>query len=41
MNARNKTWNLCLNKPYLNGGYENSTRVFGEKGWTMIPPLKT
>ncbi|KAJ9465116.1 hypothetical protein DIPPA_01285 [Diplonema papillatum] len=39
MNARNHTWNLCLDKPYLDGGYENSTRVFGSKGFTMQPPL--
>eukprot|EP01147_Barroeca_monosierra_P004104 gene4104-8466_t len=33
MNALNTTWSLCLNKPYLNGGYENSSRVFGKHGW--------
>ncbi|EDQ87978.1 uncharacterized protein MONBRDRAFT_9393 [Monosiga brevicollis MX1] len=33
MNALNTSWSLCLNKPYLNGGYENSSRVFGSKGW--------
>lgn len=32
MNALNTVWSLCLNKPYLNGGYENSSRVFGTKG---------
>eukprot|EP01084_Bolivina_argentea_P298302 514031_1 len=40
MNANNNTWNLCLNVPYSDGGYENSTRVFGKNGWTMIPPLQ-
>jgi hypothetical protein len=41
VNANNVTWNLCLNKPYLDGGYENSTsnRSFGSKGWDMQPPL--
>jgi len=28
MNARGVWWDLCLNKPYSDGGYENSTRVF-------------
>eukprot|EP00475_Leptophrys_vorax_P031316 TRINITY_DN4739_c0_g1_i1.p1 TRINITY_DN4739_c0_g1~~TRINITY_DN4739_c0_g1_i1.p1 ORF type:complete len:450 (+),score=136.76 TRINITY_DN4739_c0_g1_i1:690-2039(+) len=37
MNARNVNWDLCLNKPYLNGGYENSSRVFKENGFDMIP----
>ncbi|CAE7476842.1 PPIA [Symbiodinium natans] len=40
MNAFNTTWELCLNKPYGDGGYENSTRVYGSKGWTMEPPLR-
>eukprot|EP00054_Salpingoeca_dolichothecata_P025967 m.183670 g.183670 ORF g.183670 m.183670 type:complete len:370 (-) comp25516_c0_seq5:78-1187(-) len=40
MNAFNTVWNLCLNKPYLNGGYENSSRVFGNKGWDD-PELKS
>lgn len=26
---------VCLNKPYADGGYENSTRVLAEKGWKM------
>jgi hypothetical protein len=39
MNAIATTWSLCLNKPYLNGGYENSTRVFGDHGWD--DPLMT
>lgn len=33
MNARSVWWDLCLNKPYSNGGYENSSRVFGGSGW--------
>eukprot|EP00049_Salpingoeca_infusionum_P010011 m.169847 g.169847 ORF g.169847 m.169847 type:complete len:438 (-) comp14511_c0_seq3:1246-2559(-) len=33
MNALNTSWSLCLNKPYANGGYENSSRVFGKHGW--------
>ncbi|EGD83163.1 hypothetical protein PTSG_03794 [Salpingoeca rosetta] len=33
MNALNTTWSLCLNKPYANNGYENSSRVFGKHGW--------
>ncbi|CAE7593722.1 PPIA [Symbiodinium pilosum] len=40
MNAFNTTWELCLNKPYADGGSENSTRVLGKKGWTMEPPLR-
>ena len=32
VNALNTSWSLCLNKPYLNGGYENSSRVFGKHG---------
>mmetsp|Transcript_38046 Transcript_38046/g.60168 ORF Transcript_38046/g.60168 Transcript_38046/m.60168 type:complete len:223 (-) Transcript_38046:448-1116(-) len=28
MNANNAIWDLCLNKPYLNGGYENSSRLY-------------
>ncbi|OLQ07034.1 Peptidyl-prolyl cis-trans isomerase A [Symbiodinium microadriaticum] len=40
MNAFNTTWDLCLNKPYGDGGSENSTRVLGDKGWTMEPPLR-
>ena len=27
MNAADATWDLCLNKAYNDGGYENSTRV--------------
>lgn len=33
MNARGTWWDLCLNKPYSDNGYENSSRVFGKKGW--------
>eukprot|EP00434_Breviolum_minutum_P026935 symbB.v1.2.023811.t1/scaffold2161.1/size87477/9 len=40
MNAFNTTWMLCLNKPYGDGGYENSTRVYPKNGWTMQPPLR-
>jgi hypothetical protein len=39
MNAANANWDLCLNKPYEDGGYENSTRVFGKHGFDMKPPL--
>ena len=35
INAANATWALCLNKPYLNGGYENSSRTFPGAGWGM------
>ena len=40
MNALNTTWDLCLNKPYGDSGYENSSRVFGDQGWDMQPPLR-
>ena len=30
----------CLNKPYLDGGYENSSRVFGARGFDMLPRLR-
>ena len=33
INARGATWALCLNKPYANSGYENSSRVFPGRGW--------
>ena len=39
MNAANANWDLCLNRPYENGGYENSTRVYGVHGFDMTPPL--
>jgi len=35
VNALGRTWNLCLNKAYADAGYENSTRVFGKKGYNM------
>jgi hypothetical protein len=35
INAINTTWDLCLNKPYLNGGYENSSRTLPSSGWDM------
>lgn len=38
MNAANATWDLILNKPYDDGGYENSTRVL-KNGFDMQPPL--
>lgn len=43
MNAFNTTWMLCLNKPYSDGGFENSTRVPqpGAASWTMEPPLRS
>ena len=37
MNAAAADWDLCLDKPYGDGGYENSTRVFGDKGFDMQP----
>jgi len=40
MNALNKRWDLCLNRAYGDGGYENSTRVFGNAGWGM-PGLRS
>jgi hypothetical protein len=40
MNARGTWWDLTLNKPYNNGGYENSSRVFGSAGWDD-PGLRT
>eukprot|EP00747_Dinoflagellata_sp_TGD_P186120 gnl/TRDRNA2_/TRDRNA2_43000_c0_seq1.p1 gnl/TRDRNA2_/TRDRNA2_43000_c0~~gnl/TRDRNA2_/TRDRNA2_43000_c0_seq1.p1 ORF type:complete len:432 (-),score=97.56 gnl/TRDRNA2_/TRDRNA2_43000_c0_seq1:23-1318(-) len=39
VNAAAKTWSLCLNKPYGDGGYENSTRPRdgwnGKDGWNV------
>ena len=35
VNARGTTWDLCLDRPYRNGGYENSSRVFGRAGCDM------
>ena len=39
INAANQTWILLLNKPYTDGGYENSSRVYGPEGFDMQPPL--
>jgi len=39
INAANQTWDLLLNKPYGDGGFENSSRVFGSAGFDMQPPL--
>jgi len=39
VNAANQTWDLLLNKPYGDGGFENSSRVFGSAGFEMQPPL--
>ncbi|TMW64954.1 hypothetical protein Poli38472_009121 [Pythium oligandrum] len=36
VNALNTTWNLWLNKPYRNGGHENSTRVDPAHGFDMF-----
>lgn len=34
-------WDICLNKPYQDGGYENSSRVFGlSHGFDMYPELQ-
>lgn len=33
VNARGTTWDLCISKPYANGGTENSGRTLGSKGW--------
>ena len=40
MNARGVWWDLSLNKPYSDGGYENSSRVFNSSGWDD-PGLRT
>jgi hypothetical protein len=40
INAADTTWALCLNRPYLNGGYENSSRTFPGAGWDM-PAART
>jgi hypothetical protein len=39
MNAYNATWDMVLNKPYSDGGSENSSRVYGVEGFDMQPPL--
>ncbi|POM80647.1 Hypothetical protein PHPALM_1487 [Phytophthora palmivora] len=36
LNARNATWNLWLNRPYRDGGHENSTRVDPQHGFDML-----
>ncbi|GMF19670.1 unnamed protein product [Phytophthora lilii] len=36
LNARNATWNLWLNRPYRDGGHENSTRVDPRYGFDML-----
>jgi len=41
MNALNATWDLILNKTYSDGGYENSSRVYGIAGFDMQPPLQS
>lgn len=40
VNAAAASWILRLNKPYDDGGFENSTREFGENGYDMMPELK-
>lgn len=37
MNALGTDWDLCLNRPYDNGGHENSSRVLGARGFDMQP----
>ena len=39
VNAANATWIILLNKPYGDGGFENSSRVMGSDGFDMQPPL--
>ena len=41
INARGATWALCLNKPYANGGYENSSRVFPGSGWDFSGSIRS
>jgi len=41
INAFGTTWDLSLDKPYGDGGSENSSRVFGPHGWDMQPPLRS
>lgn len=36
MNAANATWDLVLDKPYSDGGYENSSRVLGPAGFDLL-----
>ena len=40
INAHGATWALCLNKPYANSGYENSSRVFPSRGWDFSADVK-
>ena len=35
----NATWDLQLNRPYDDGGSENSSRVFGPAGWDYPSPI--
>ncbi|KAL4154918.1 hypothetical protein PRNP1_007032 [Phytophthora ramorum] len=36
LNARNTSWNLWINRPYRDGGHENSTRVDPQHGFDML-----
>ncbi|GLE10429.1 hypothetical protein PINS_up022530 [Pythium insidiosum] len=36
VNALNTTWNLKLNRPYRDGGHENSTRVDPDHGFDLV-----
>ncbi|KAJ3311498.1 hypothetical protein HDV04_003985 [Boothiomyces sp. JEL0838] len=36
MNAANQDWVLLLNRPYADGGGENSTRVYGSDGFDIV-----
>jgi hypothetical protein len=40
INARGKVWDLCINRPYGEGGYENSSRTYGRSGFG-IPGLQS
>jgi hypothetical protein len=41
INAADQSWDALLDKPFTNGGYENSSRVFGKDGFDMVPPLRS
>ena len=44
MNALATVWNLFLNKPYTDGGWEHSARSMGPRGFDMMtadPPLRS
>uniref|UniRef100_A0A7S1MT85 Carbohydrate-binding domain-containing protein n=1 Tax=Neobodo designis TaxID=312471 RepID=A0A7S1MT85_NEODS len=44
INAANANWNLLLDRPYSDGGVENSSRVDGASGYDMmhrVPPART